>query len=782
MDVKTYKLPVIATRGFVYFPHNSINIDIARSFSLSAINRAKDYFDGYIILTSQIRPEETLFSKDNLYKVGVLAKIESLTPSKLGADNIRARLKILERVQLDEIDFNDADGISADATAMADVSGDVTEELVLIKRLVKLIEGNYELIEKLPKKQGVLIEEGVTAAALTDIVANVADAPIFKKQDILATTNINERLLKVVTLLEEAKYAIEIDKQIEAKVRQSMEKNQKEYILRERLKAIKSELGEDYDKDAEVNGWKNTLESNPYPEHIKNRILSEIKKYEIMPNMSQEAMVIRGYIDWAMSLPWYKEDKGELDILKIEKVLDEDHYGLDKIKERILEYLAVQKLVNFTNPTILCFVGAPGVGKTSLAISIARALNRKFIKMALGGVSDEAEIRGHRRTYVGAEPGRIIKGMKEAGVVNPVFLLDEIDKIGQNSYHGDPSAALLEVLDPEQNKIFSDNYLEEKYDLSKVLFIATANTMETIPGPLRDRLEIINLSSYTEIEKLNIAKKHLIKKQLEANGLNKANVTFSDEAILHIIRYYTHEAGVRQLAREISTVCRKVAVRMLKEELEGKVKVTIKLVKEFLGKEKFDYTKKETKNQIGVVTGLAYTEYGGDILNVEVTTFDGKGRTILTGRLGTVMKESADIALDYVKTNAKKYGIKVDFDTIDIHIHFPEGAVPKDGPSAGVTMTTALVSALTNTPVDRNVAMTGEITLRGNVLPIGGLKEKSISAHRSGIKTIIIPKENERDLDEIPEEVKSELNIEFVSNIHEVLERALVKKEVSTNV
>ena len=774
-EVKTYNLPVVATRGFVYFPHNNINIDIARSFSISAINRAKEHFDGYLILTSQIKPEEPAFNKENLYNVGVLARIETLTPSKIGTNNLRANLTILERVKLDNIGFNDFDGIYADASSLKDVSGNVTEELVLIKKLVKLIEGNYELIEKLPKKRGVLIEEGVTAAALTDIVANVVDAPIFRKQELLGCPDINERLLKLITILEEAKYAIEIEKQIEAKVRQSMEKNQKEYILRERLKAIKSELGEDYDKDGELTGWKNELQEKPYPEYIKNRVLEEIKKYEMMPNMSQEALVIRNYIDWVMSIPWYQMDEGELDINKIEKVLNEDHYGLEKIKERILEYLAVQKLVNFSKPTILCFVGAPGVGKTSLAISIARALNRKFVKMSLGGVSDEAEIRGHRRTYVGAIPGRVIQGMKKAQVLNPVFLLDEIDKIGQNSYHGDPSAALLEVLDPEQNKMFSDNYLEESYDLSHVLFIATANTMDTIPGPLRDRLEIIRLSSYTELEKLNIAKKHLIKKQLEANGLNKNNISFSDEALLHVIRYYTHEAGVRQLERELSTICRKVAVRILKNDDVDKVKVNIKLVKEFLGKEKFDYTKKETKDQVGVVTGLAYTEYGGDILNVEVTTFEGKGRTILTGSLGTVMKESADIALDYVKANAKKYNITTDFEKTDIHIHFPEGAVPKDGPSAGVTMTTALVSALTNTPVDRNVAMTGEITLRGNVLPIGGLKEKAISAHRSGIKTIIIPSENERDLDEIPDEVKEHLAIEFASNITDVLNKALVR-------
>ena len=779
VELKSYFLPVISTRGFVYFPSNDVKIDVARDFSLNALEFSKSNFDSYVIIVSQINPAINNVDLNNLYKMGVLAQIKNINSSRNGINTLKVELQIIDRVNIKSFDIKD-NCIFASGEEVKEIVGEFKEEVALVKRLSKLVEDSSDLFGALPKGTSGTLLDGVSASVLADTLANYMILPVFKKQQILETLNINDRIMQIIMFLEEEKYAKEIDKEIDNKVRKRIEENQKEYILRERLKAIKEELGEDYNKDEEINAWKAVAQDERIPENIRNRLLEEIKKYEIMPNMSQEAMVIRGYVDWLVNLPWYQMDEGEQDFNKIEQVLNESHYGLEKIKERILEYLAVQKLVNYSKSTILCFAGAPGVGKTSLALSIAKALGRKYVKMSLGGVSDEAEIRGHRRTYVGAIPGRIIQGMKKAGVINPVFVLDEIDKIGQNAYKGDPSSALLEVLDPEQNKIFSDNYLEEPYDLSKVVFIATANNIETIPAPLRDRLEIIRLSSYTEIEKLNIAKKHLYQKQLKENGLTEKNLEFSDEALLHIIRYYTMESGVRQLEREIGTICRKVAVKVLKMETPKKIKISVSVVNKYLGKEKFDYTKKEKTNQVGVVTGLAYTDFGGDILNVEVTTFEGKGRTILTGSLGDVMKESADIALDYVKANAKKYGITTDFERTDIHIHFPEGAVPKDGPSAGVTMTTAIVSALTNTPVNKDVAMTGEITLRGNVLPIGGLKEKSISALRSGISTIIIPKENERDLDEIPQEVKEKLTIKFADSIDTVLNIALTK-EVTHN-
>ena len=519
--------------------------------------------------------------------------------------------------------------------------------------------------------------------------------------------------------------------------------------------------------------FRKMVEDNPYPDYVKKKALEEIRKFEIMPAAAGESSVTRSYIERLLNIPWYTKSKDNEDLKKAADILDEDHYGLDKVKERILEYLAVKQMTNSLKSPILCLVGPPGVGKTSLARSVARALDRKFVKVSLGGVKDEAEIRGHRRTYLGSMPGRIIQGMKKAGTLNPVFLIDEIDKLSSD-YKGDPSSAMLEVLDPEQNSMFSDHYIEEPYDLSDVLFIATANYKENIPAALYDRLEIIDISSYTEIEKLNIAREHLITKQMEANGLKKSQFILSDDMILYLIRHYTREAGVRNLERIIGTLCRKAVLDILKEGKKS-VRITKKLLQTWLGRETFEYGLKENKDQVGVVTGLAYTQFGGDILPIEVNYFEGKGKFIVTGQLGDVMKESTEIALDYIKSNARKYNIDPEFfEKHDIHIHCPEGAVPKDGPSAGVTLTTALISALTKHPVKSDLAMTGEVTLRGNVLPIGGLKEKSLAAHRSGIKKIVIPKANIKDLEDVPQTVKDDVVFIPVERVDQVIKEALV--------
>ncbi len=573
---------------------------------------------------------------------------------------------------------------------------------------------------------------------------------------------------------EKEKKLSEVEKKINDTVKERIDQGQKDYYLREKMHAIKEELGDIVETDKDADSIRRRLEENPYPQYIKDKVKEELVRYETLPQASGETGVIKTYIDWLMDLPWWQTTEDSEDLEDAQKILDEDHYGLTKVKERIMEYLAVKQMTNSLKAPIICLVGPPGVGKTSLARSVARALDRHFVKMSLGGVRDEAEIRGHRRTYLGALPGRIIQGMKKAGVINPVFLIDEIDKMASD-YKGDPSSAMLEVLDPEQNSMFSDHYIEEPYDLSKVLFIATANYLENIPPALQDRLEIIQLSSYTDIEKVNIAREHLLPKQRKENGLKDGQLTIDDDMLLYLVRYYTREAGVRQLERTIASICRKSVLAILKDKKEAIV-LDKKLVHEWLGNEKVDYGKKEKEDQIGTVTGLAYTSFGGDILQIEANRFEGKGNLILTGQLGDVMKESASIALDYIRAHAKEYGIdpKV-FEKTDIHIHVPEGAVPKDGPSAGVTMTTALVSCLSDRPVKANLAMTGEVTLRGNVLPIGGLKEKSLAAHRSGITTILIPKGNEKDLEEIPDEVKEAVQFIPVSTVAQVLDHALVK-------
>ncbi|MFA6936066.1 MAG: endopeptidase La [Bacilli bacterium] len=766
-------LPVVCTRGIVFFPHIEMALEVGRDKSMNAISYSQEKSDSFLIILSQKDSEVFDPVQSDLYDVGTLVKIKNIKSNSDGSKRVLfeglLRLKITKLIISEEY-------YSANYEIIDDIYGDKNEEIALVRSLAKTIE---ELANTPSTQFPVnLIQEmskGISAHELADSIAHYLPISLESKQKVLETREVNERLKLIIEAISQEKEINKLESEINQKVRDRIDENQKEYVLREKLRAIKEELGDTPNKDDDTDEIRKQIEENPYPDNIKNKILDELRRYDMMPPSSAESSVIRTYIDWVLKTPWYQRSDDNDDLNNVEKVLNDDHYGLEKIKERILEYLAVKKLTSSLKAPILCFSGPPGTGKTSLAISIAKALGRKFVKVSLGGVRDEAEIRGHRRTYLGSMPGRIIQGMKKAGVINPVFLLDEIDKVGAD-YKGDPSNALLEVLDPEQNMAFSDNYLEEPYDLSNVLFIATANYLENIPSPLRDRLEIIELSSYTEVEKLNIAQNHLVKKQILENGLQVNKISFTNDSILHIIRFYTREAGVRNLERNIGAICRKIAVKVVKNGVKTKQIVNIKKVKEYLGKEKFDYTKKEKKNQIGVTTGLAYTQYGGDILPVEVVVFEGKGRINITGNLGDVMKESASIALGYVKSQAKKY--KIDpaiFEKIDIHIHCPEGAVPKDGPSAGVTIATSLISALTNYPVRLDIAMTGEITLRGNVLPIGGLKEKSIGAHRSGITTIFIPKDNEKDIEEIPESIRKDMKIISVDNVEKIIDQVLVK-------
>ncbi|RAT06248.1 endopeptidase La, partial [Bacillus cereus] len=608
---------------------------------------------------------------------------------------------------------------------------------------------------------------------LADLTASHLPIKTKQKQEILEIISVKERLHTLISIIQDEQELLSLEKKIGQKVKRSMERTQKEYFLREQMKAIQTELGDKEGKGGEVEELREKIEQSGMPEETMKAALKELDRYEKLPASSAESGVIRNYIDWLLALPWTEATEDMIDLAHSEEILNKDHYGLEKVKERVLEYLAVQKLTNSLKGPILCLVGPPGVGKTSLARSIATSLNRNFVRVSLGGVRDESEIRGHRRTYVGAMPGRIIQGMKKAKSVNPVFLLDEIDKMS-NDFRGDPSAALLEVLDPEQNHNFSDHYIEEPYDLSKVMFVATANTLSSIPGPLLDRMEIISIAGYTELEKVHIAREHLLPKQLKEHGLRKGNLQVRDEALLEMIRYYTREAGVRTLERQIAKVCRKAAKIIVTAERK-RIVVTEKNVVDLLGKHIFRYGQAEKTDQVGMATGLAYTAAGGDTLAIEVSVAPGKGKLILTGKLGDVMKESAQAAFSYIRSRAEELQIDPDFhEKNDIHIHVPEGAVPKDGPSAGITMATALISALTGIPVSKEVGMTGEITLRGRVLPIGGLKEKTLSAHRAGLTKIILPAENEKDLDDIPESVKENLTFVLASHLDEVLEHALV--------
>ncbi|QUN13520.1 endopeptidase La [Clostridium sp. C1] len=766
-------LPVICTRGMVVFPSHEISLDVGRSFSLKAIELSVNEFDENVVFISQKNPLDENTDFDHVYHYGTLCKIKR----RIKRDNhgtIKLTVEGQKRVEI--LNLEERDGcLFAKTKYLEDIHGDRAEEIALVRKITDQMQTMHKNLQVFPREVFASLSQGMSASALADTIGQYINVELKTKQQILSECDINKRLLLVLASMEEEKTINEIEEKINIKVKESIDENQREYYLREKLRAIKEELGDTPSKEDDTDYIREEIQNQPYPQHIKDKIEEELKRYDMMPPASSEANVVRTYIDWVMKTPWYQETEDTQDINEVERILNEDHFGLEKPKERIVEHLAVKQMTQSLNAPIICLVGPPGVGKTSISKSIARALGRKFVKASLGGVRDEAEIRGHRRTYLGSMPGRIIQGMKKAGVINPVFLLDEIDKMSSD-YKGDPTSAMLEVLDPEQNQFFSDNYLEEPYDLSKVLFIATANDLGSIPDPLRDRLEIIEISSYTEQEKLEIAKRHLLKKELAVHGLKPEQLQLSDEATMHVIRHYTREAGVRQLERLIAKICRKAVLKILKDQ-SLVLSLNVDDLEEYLGKAPFEHTKKLDKPQVGVVTGMAYTQYGGDILPIEVNHFAGSGKFIITGQLGDVMKESASIALDYMKANSQKYGLEnIEFDKQDIHIHVPEGAVKKDGPSAGVTLTTAILSAFSNRPVRDDVAMTGEITLRGQVLPIGGLKEKSISAHRSGIRTIIIPKDNEKDIDDIPQSVQNDLNIILADNIDTVLENALVKQ------
>ncbi|WP_308149408.1 endopeptidase La [Spiroplasma sp. AdecLV25b] len=778
MKVKNLNnIPVLVTRGSFVFPTVEVELEVGRHKSVAAINESKTYFNSQIILVSQKDPKVDNPQLSEVYNHGTLCKVEIRKTHPDGTLTVafygQQRVKVTK--------FNDAKFYTGDAETL--VSTKVSQELEeeLIQKIVNNLQFILDVHGSIP--QGVIsqITDGMKASEIIDKMAQFLPyLTINKRQEILQEEDVQKRLELLLKDVGGQKQVGAIEKDLTAKIKDRIDEQQREYYLRERLRAIKEELGEIDGKSNEMKRYLERLETENFPEAIKTRVKEEIGRYEDMPQASSESNIIRTYIDWMMNLPWFEKNEEKFDLINAKKILDKYHYGLEKVKERIIEYLAVKKMAKSMPGQIICLVGPPGVGKTSLAKSIAEAMGRTFVKVSLGGVKDESEIRGHRKTYIGAMPGRIIQGMKRAKVVNPLFLLDEIDKMSSD-YRGDPASAMLEVLDPEQNANFSDHYIEENYDLSQVVFLATANYMEGIPEPLKDRMEIIELSSYTELEKLEIAKKYLIPRVIEITGLTNKLLKFKPNSIEEMIKYYTRESGVRQLERLLNKVARKFIVKLLNKQITTD-EVVADTVKDYLGKQIFDYTKKENESQVGVVTGLAYTQYGGDILPIEVNHFKGKGNLVLTGKLGEVMKESASIALDYIKANTITFNIPdTFFVTRDIHIHVPEGAVPKDGPSAGITLTTAIISAITSKPVSKDIGMTGEITLRGHVLPIGGLKEKSISANRSGLKTILIPKANVKDLEDIPEEVKRKLNIVAVEFYLDVFDFIFNKHKTKIN-
>ena len=763
-------MPLLPLRGVMVFPYMIIHLDVGREKSIAALEKAMVQ-DRLIMLSTQKDANTDKPEPDDIFKVGTVAEVKQLL--KLPGGTIRVLVEGLYRAEIVEY-ISEEPYYEVEINEFKDAEEKPTDVEALTRAVVSQFENWVKLSKKIPPETMVSVVVVEEPGRLSDLIVSHLSLKIEDKQLLLEAIDIKERLEKLCEILAREMEILELEKKIAGRVRKQMEKTQKEYYLREQLKAIQKELGEKDDKSIEIAEYREKLEKGNYPEEIKDKIKKEISRLEKMPNMAAETSVVRTYIECLLSLPWGVYTEDNLDINHAEDILNADHFGLDKVKERILEYLSIRKFTDSIKGPILCLVGPPGVGKTSLARSIAKAVDRKFVRVSLGGVRDEAEIRGHRRTYVGAMPGRIIQGMRTAGSSNPVFLLDEIDKMNAD-FRGDPSAALLEVLDPEQNNTFSDHYVENAFDLSKVLWVVTANTVHNIPRPLRDRMEVINIAGYTEEEKIQIAKRYLIEKQLKEHGLNNKQVSIADNTIQKVISEYTRESGVRSLERSIANLCRKAARKIVQEDKKS-IKITVQNLHTFLGSAKYHKRQAENKDQVGVSTGLAWTEVGGDVLPTEVSILKGKGNLILTGQLGDVMKESAQAGLSYIRSRVEKLGIEPDFyEKNDIHIHLPEGAIPKDGPSAGITMATAVVSALTGKKVRTDVAMTGEITLRGRVLPIGGLKEKVLAAHRLGIKTIILPKENKRDMDDIPNNIRKQLEFVLVEHMDEVLNCAMVE-------
>ena len=766
--MKTNLLPVVPLRGKVAFPSVSVSFEVGRETTLKAINRASATVDKLVFICTQKVTEKDDINENDIYTVGCVAKIKQV--AQLSGGVIRVLCEGLYRAKANKICFEEGH-FYAVAQEFPFQDGDEVLQEAHFRTVKALVKDAFALDGKIPKETVAKLELTRDANAYMHIALSAMRVKVEIKQQSLAETDTVKRLQILERCLNDELEISKVEKKIAGAVRQSIDKSQKDYFLREQLKAIHNELG---DGGKEEDEFREKIKAKNLPKGLEEKCLKEIDRMEKMQSSSPEYTVISGYIEQVLSLPWTEETTDTESLQECIAVLDSDHYGLDKIKERIVEYLAVLKLTGNMKAPILCFVGPPGVGKTSIAQSIARALNRKFVRMSLGGVKDEAEIRGHRRTYIGAMPGRILYGMKNAGSINPVFLLDEIDKI-TSDMHGDPSSALLEALDPEQNSTFRDRYLEYAYDLSKVLFLTTANSLDTIPAPLRDRMEIIELSGYTLEEKSEIAERYLLPKQLKANGLKEKCVRLDEEAYRYLIEGYTREAGVRTLERTIGSICRKVAVKHAQNKRVPRVKLTAEKIKQLLGAPKFTIDESSLLPKVGEVTGLAWTAVGGTTLAVEVTTMKGKGELRLTGRLGEVMKESAQTALSFIRSRADEYDVAQEtFATTDLHIHFPEGATPKDGPSAGITVATAILSALTGKQARGDLAMTGEITLRGNVLPIGGLKEKALAARRVGIKTVIIPKGNQKDLEELPDALKKEVRFIPVERVEEVFAIAIL--------
>ncbi|MAF70832.1 endopeptidase La [Alteromonas australica] len=762
------EIPVLALRDVVVYPHMVIPLFVGREKSIRCLEAAMDN-DKQIFLAAQKDASVDEPESEDIYNVGTIATILQLL--KLPDGTVKVLVEGSVRGQVERYEQSEPYFV-ATVSKIEDEAIDESEQEVLIRSAVSQFEGYVKLNKKIPPEVLTSLNGIDDAARLADTMAAHMPLKLTEKQKVLEMKGVNERLEYLMALMEGEIDLLQVEKKIRTRVKKQMEKSQREYYLNEQMKAIQKELGELDDAPDEFEALSKKIADAKMPKEAEDKAKSELQKLKMMSPMSAEATVLRSYIEWLTNVPWNKRSPVKKDLSRAEVVLNEDHYGLEKVKERILEYLAVQQRVKKLKGPILCLVGPPGVGKTSLGQSVAKATGRKYVRMALGGVRDEAEIRGHRRTYIGSLPGKLIQKMAKVGVKNPLFLLDEIDKMSSDM-RGDPASALLEVLDPEQNNSFSDHYLEVDYDLSDVMFVATSNSMN-IPGPLLDRMEVIRLSGYTEDEKLNIAKNHLIGKQMERNGLKAKELEITDSAVIGMIRYYTREAGVRSLEREVSKVCRKAVKDILLTKSKDKVVVNQDNLKDYLGVQRFDYGKADKDNQIGQVTGLAWTQVGGDLLTIETTAVPGKGKMTSTGSLGDVMQESIQAAMTVVRSRAEKLRINDDFyEKRDIHVHVPEGATPKDGPSAGIAMCTALVSTLTGNPVKCEVAMTGEITLRGEVLAIGGLKEKLLAAHRGGIKTVVIPKDNERDLEEIPENVKKDLSIHPVKWIDEVLDIAL---------